>query len=76
MRKLSTYEIEKLKEHWANFQTLYDEFLRDVEWLERDMQEDLEIEDLEFINIDGSYCGIGNLSRTIKLIHSDELEDE
>lgn len=38
------------------------------------MQHELKIDDLEFFKSDNGYCGIGNSSRTIKLLHDTELE--
>lgn len=74
MRKFTKKEIKKLKKHWKQLQILEDEFYAKVGILEGAIQHDLDIPDLEFFSSDDGYCGIGNMSRTIELIHSDELE--
>ena len=67
-------QIKIMKQHWKFLSDLRDEHYQEVEKLERRLQEQTEIEDLEFFMVDGSYVGIGNLSRTMGLIHSHELE--
>ena len=76
MRKFTKEEIEKLKKYWKKLQVLEDEYFIKVHLLEKAMQRNLKIDDLEFFESDDGYCGIGNLSRTIKLIQADELESE
>jgi len=73
MRKFTDYEIQKLKKYWAELKHMQHIFDIGVQNLENRMQKDLQIDDLEFFNSDG-YCGIGNLLRTVYLIHSYELE--
>ncbi len=73
MRKFTKKEIKKLKIYWKELSRIQDEFHFHVELLEMAMQHDLNIDDLEFIFIDG-YCGIGNINRTIKLLNEEELE--
>lgn len=73
MKKLKKNQIEKLKKYWYKLLEAENDFCEKVFYLECEMQKELGIEDLEFFNCDG-YCGIGNYSRTIKLITSEELE--
>jgi len=74
MRKFTKKEVKKLKKYWNAFQSAQEEFESIVIDIEEDMQKDLNIDDLEFFKSDDGYCGIGNVSRTIKLIYNDELE--
>jgi len=76
MRKFTDKEIKKLKVFWKKLRKIEDEFNSDVNILEDLMQKAVGIEDLEFFYIDGDYCGIGNTSRTIKLIQYDKLEEK
>lgn len=72
MRNFTKTEIKKLKKYWKQLQILQNDFNFAVEILEDKMQREMKIEDLEFFHCDG-YCGIGNTSRTIKLIHEEKL---
>lgn len=74
MRDFTKAEIKKLKVFWKKLQKMQEEFDSDVHILEDLMQKALDIDDLEFYMSDDGYCGIGNMSRTIKLVQRDELE--
>ena len=75
MKQFSKEEIKKLKRYWKQLKLLEDDFYFGIQLLEKNMQRNLKIKDLEFIiGCDGSYCGIGNTSKTIKLLHDDKLE--
>lgn len=76
MRKFTKSEIKKLKKYWKQLQKLQNDFDFRIGGLERAMQYDLKMKDLEFFMSDGGYCGIGNIPRTIKLIHAEELEEK
>ena len=73
MKKLPKATIKKLKPYWSKLERLEYEFLKNVDNLEKDMQKEIGINDLEFFCNDGGYSGIGNDSRTIKLIHGEQL---
>lgn len=73
MKKLKVNTREKLKPFWSKLERLEFNFFRKVEKLEKEMQKEIGIDDLEFYCNDGAYCGIGNASRTIKLIYAYEL---
>lgn len=51
-------------------------FLNKVCYLERKMSKETGIEGLEFFRFDGEFIGVGNVSRTLKLIQADELKNE
>ena len=74
MKKLKPQTRKKLKKYWKKLQELQGKFNLEIYELESKMQNEIGIDDLEFINVNGC-CGIGNVSRTIKLIHSEELEE-
>ena len=42
--------------------------------LENNLQHETRIKDIEFFFCDNECAGIGNLERTMKLIHAEELE--
>jgi acyl-[acyl carrier protein]--UDP-N-acetylglucosamine O-acyltransferase len=69
-------QIKKLKPYWKAMRGLEDAFFQGVQEIEKKMQENLKIDDVEFFCVDGNYCGIGNVSKTINLIQSYELEKE
>lgn len=72
--KISKNTLKKLKIYWSNFKNIEDRFYDEVRKLEESMEKDTGIKDVEFFQNDGYYCGIGNGSRTMKLIQREELE--
>lgn len=68
-------QLEILKQYWFYLSKITEEYYMDVEDLEKKMSEKTGIENIEFFSCDGDYCGIGNQSRTMKLIHQEELEN-
>jgi len=76
MKKLKVNTRKKLKKYWTELERLEYTFLKNVEKIEKKMQKETNIPDLFFFHNDGGYCGIGNNSRTIKLIHEDELMEK
>lgn len=67
-------QLEIMKEYWASLQAEIAEFDSIVTQLENEMSIATGINDLEFFNCDGDYCGIGNFDRTMKLIEREKLE--
>lgn len=63
-----------MKEYWKRCKSLEDYYYRSMGDLEREMSNVTKIEDLEFFFCDGDCAGIGNVMRTMKLIHREELE--
>lgn len=74
MKKLKGNTIKKLKPYWKRLQQLEDEFYGSVEILEKEMKSGLKMSNLEFIQGDSEYVGIGDTWATIQLIHAKELE--
>ena len=74
--KITPELIKKLKPYWKKLDKIKDDFFDQVTNLEIKMQKDkkIKIDDLEFFCVEGDYVGIGNVERTMKLIHSEELK--
>lgn len=67
--------IKKLNPFWEKLQELEGNFHQKVWDLEKEMMKTTGIKDIEFFWSDlGEYAGIGNLERTMGLIHREELE--
>ena len=66
--------LQTLKPYWKSFNLLRDSWFEKQVLLVKLMQAETGIEDIEFIQFDGDYAGIGNTSRTMKLIPPEELE--
>jgi hypothetical protein len=64
-----TITKRKAKYYLDWVETLRQMYVDNVIRLEECMQEELQDKDLEFFWADGSVVGIGNKSRTMKLIH-------
>ena len=75
-RSFTKKEIKKLKPYWKALRGLEDAFFQGTQEIEKKMQKELKITDVEFFAVDGEHCGIGNVSKTINLIQSYELEKE
>ena len=59
-----------LKKYWAQLEIAEDAFYQNVGMIEKRMAEETGIEDIEFFRSpdDGCYCGVGNGSRTMRLV--------
>jgi len=71
--KPTKVQLQKLKLCWAIMRKEERIFFDKVREIEKNMQEDVGIKDVEFFWDDG-YVGIGNTSRTMKLISGFDLE--
>jgi hypothetical protein len=67
--------IKKLKPYWKELKKLEDGFLTKVIELEEKMQKEVGINDLEFFHTDDGYIGIGNIERTMELIHGEDFDN-
>ncbi len=72
--KLTPKLLKKLKYWWKIYHCIEDEYWTSVGETEKKMAKDTGIEGIEFFHTEGMACGIGNVSRTMKLIHQEELE--
>jgi len=68
-------QLKSMKIFWAMLKKEQDKFYKETSLLETAMSDAVGIEGLEFfLSDDGYYCGIGNIDRTMALIHEFELE--
>jgi hypothetical protein len=61
-------QLKIMKAYWEKLQQIEAEFSEQVAELEESLSHDINIEGIEFFSCDGSYVGIGNAERTMKLI--------
>lgn len=76
MKKSNKSLIKKLKSFWKEISKIEENYYESIRKLEEKMQKETNIEDLEIFICDGECCGIVNYSRTMKLIHRHELEED
>jgi len=68
-------QLEVMKLYWEFLKDAESRFYKSVNFIEEDMRKVTGIKDAEFfMNEYGEFCGIGNISRTMKLIQREELE--
>lgn len=67
-------QLETMKLYWAMLKQEENLFYVKVYELEKNMSEMVGLEDLEFFQTESGFAGIGNMDRTMNLIHSKELE--
>jgi len=68
--------IDKLKPYWKELQKIQTNFVTSLIEIEQKMEKETGIKDIEFFQSDVGYCGIGNVQRTMALVHDTELEEE
>ena len=69
-------QVKKLKRYWKQMRHVQNDFDFAIQLLEKNMQRNLKIKDLEFFIVDGEIVGIGNVARTMELIASYKLEEK
>jgi hypothetical protein len=67
-------QLNLMKLYWAMLQQELLRFDFRACELEKDMARQTGIEGIEFFSSDDGFCGIGNETRTMKLIQQEELE--
>ena len=67
--------IKKLKPYLTELQLIEDKFYSKIDILEKKMSKELKIKGFEFFWVDNSIVGIGNIDRTMDLIHREEIEE-
>jgi thiamine kinase-like enzyme len=72
--KVNKKLIEKLKPYWKELVRIENRYYKEIGKLEDKIGKKINIEDIEFFHIDGEYIGIGNYSKTMRLIHREELK--
>jgi len=65
-------QLKIIKAYWKRLRNLEDDFYDKLRILEYELEKKTGIKDIEFFKSDGEYVGVGNGSRTMKLIQ--ELE--
>ena len=66
--------INQLKPFWKEMRIKQSLFYRELFNIEKRMAKETKIKDIDFFSCDGEIVGIGNATRTMKLIHDSELE--
>lgn len=67
-------QLDIMKDYWKRFQKRENYFYQDINKLENEMVKKTGIKGIEFFFAEYGGCvGIGNISRTMKLIHGEEL---
>jgi hypothetical protein len=64
-----------IKEAWKRFQYIEECFYQSIGKLEDKIAKETGIKDIIFFNSDGDWCGIGNKSRSMKLLQREDLEN-
>ena len=72
--KVTKTLIKNLKPYWKDVEQACNDFYDKINEIETKMNENLEREDLEIFMPDGYPVGIGNVERTMRLIHGKELK--
>ena len=67
--------IKQLKPFMKRYKEIEYEYYKQICILETEIQKLTKINGIEFIFGDGDFVGIGNLERTMQLIHREEIED-
>jgi len=73
-RKLNKKQMYWVRHYWNNLQKIQEDYWSKVNIVEACMAEDTGIPDIEFIWVNNAIIGVGNVSKTIELIQTDEME--
>lgn len=71
--KVTQKLVKQLKPFWRESQDIQDSYNIKIAGLEREMAKKTGIENIEFFFCDNEIVGIGNVERTMRLIHDVEL---
>lgn len=71
--KVTRKLLKQLKPFWRELQKIQGSYNIKIAELEEEMAKKTGIENLEFFFCDNEIVGIGNVERTIRLIHDTEL---
>ena len=58
-----------LKQYWKKIDKIEDVYWHKIHLLEMEIEKETGIKDIELFHCDGEIVGIGNINRTMKLIH-------
>jgi len=73
--KVTRKLLKQLKPFWRELQKIQDSHNIKIAELEEEMAKKTGIENIEFFFCDNEITGIGNVERTMRLIHDIELEE-
>jgi len=62
-------QLEVIKTIWSQLEKIEEIYWNKIETLNKQMQLRTGIKDIELFHNDGSVVGVGNVSRTMRLIH-------
>jgi len=68
MKKVKAPPYDKLQKYFEKYKIIETEFWTKVVKIEKEMQAEFKIEDIFFFHCEGELAGIGNESRTMKLV--------
>ena len=69
-------QIVDLKKAWKKMKKTEAKFLKDVEKIEKELQNKIKINDVEFFWLGADCHGIGNVSKTMEIVTSYNLEEK
>lgn len=72
--KVTKKLLKQLRPFWQEFKKIRDYHDIELAKLEEKMTKKTGIENIEFFFCDNDIAGIGNVERTMRLIHTEELE--
>lgn len=73
--KVTKKLLRQLRPFWQEFRKVQDRYDVKLRKLEEEMAKKTGIKNIEFFFCDNEIAGIGNVERTMPLIHSTELEE-
>ena len=65
---LTKKQLKIIKSYWKKMQKSELKFHKKIFKLEKEMEKETKIKDIEFFSCDGEYVGVGNADRSMKLI--------
>lgn len=75
-KQFTEEQVVDLKKAWKKMKQTEAKFLKDVDKIEKDLQEKVKIKDVEFFWFGGECHGIGNVSKTMEIVTSYNLEEK
>jgi len=72
--KITKRQLKIIKGAWLWLNMEQSSFYDKIRFIEEKLAEVTGIKDIEFFMADGEYVGVGNISRTMKLIDGEDLK--
>ena len=73
--EVTTKLLKQLHMFWPAVELLESKYWKEVNKLEKELEELTGIKDIIIFHSDGEIVGIGNMEKTMKLIHRHEIEE-